>query len=276
MKEFAGKVAVITGAASGIGRALAEHCAQEGMKVVLADVETDALLKAEAELSALGTTVLSVLTDVSQAKSVANLANRAFEKFGAVHLLFNNAGVGGGGSIWDTTLEDWDWVLGVNLWGVIHGVREFVPKMLAQGAEGYIINTASVAGLLSAPGLGAYNVSKHGVVTLSETLWHELNQMGANVKVSVLCPGFVKTRILESHRNRPAGTPPVYADSAVRGAILKGMETAISPAQVAKTVFEALREERFYILTHLHYNATIRQRMEAILHENPPSNLHEQ
>src|SRR2546423_9022177 len=173
MKDFQGKVAVVTGAASGIGRGLAEKCVREGMKVVLADVEEKVLNQASAELKALSGDVLAVRTDVSKAGDVEALAQQAFDTYGAVHLLFNNAGVGGGSTLWESTLADWEWVLGVNLWGVIHGIRTFVPRMLEQHTEGHIINTASVAGLISSPG-GIYNVTKHGVIALSETLYHEL------------------------------------------------------------------------------------------------------
>src|SRR5262249_18260593 len=196
MKEFKDKVAVITGAASGIGRAMADRCVQEGMKAVLADVELDRLTKTEASMKASGATVLAVRTDVSQARDVEALAQKTLEVFGAVHLLCNNAGVGTEAAIWESTLAEWEWVLGVNLWGVIHGVRVFVPLMLAQDTECHIVNTASMAGLISGPGLGAYKVAKHAVVTLSETLYHELAEHGANVKVSVLCPGIVNTRIM--------------------------------------------------------------------------------
>src|SRR5947209_9479118 len=168
MKDFQGKVAVVTGAASGIGRALAEKSAQEGMKVVLADVEESALRQAEEELKTSGAEVVAVRTDVSQAQEVEALAQQAFATFGAVHLLFNNAGVGAGTTVWESSLADWQWLLGVNLWGVIHGVHFFVPRMLAQDSEGHIVNTASSAGLVASSGLGMYTVSKHGVVTLSE------------------------------------------------------------------------------------------------------------
>ena len=196
MQAFNDKVAVITGAASGIGRAIAERCVQEGMKVVLADVEVEALTQTEADMKTAGATVLAVLTDVAQAADVEALAHKTLDAFGAVHLLCNNAGVGAGTSIWESPIADWEWVMGVNLWGVIHGVRVFVPIMLAQDTACHIVNTASMAGLVSGSGLGVYRVTKHGVVTLSETLYHELVQRGAKVKVSVLCPGYVNTRIM--------------------------------------------------------------------------------
>src|SRR5947208_5347633 len=202
MKNFQGKVAVVTGADSGIGRALAGKSAQEGMKVVLADVEESALWQAEAELQASGAQVLAVRTDVSQADEVEALAKITFETYGAVHLLFNNAGVGAGTTVWESSLADWKWVLGVNLWGVIHGIRFFVPRMLAQESEGHIVNTASSAGLVASSGLGMYKVSKHGVVTLSETLALELAAREAKLKASVLCPEWVKTRLTHADRNR--------------------------------------------------------------------------
>ncbi len=205
MREFKDKVAVITGAASGLGRAMALRCAQEGMKVVLADVEVDPLAKTEASMKASGATVLAVHTDVSRAGDVEALAQQALQTFGAVHLLCNNAGVGtGAAAIWESTIADWEWVIGVNLWGVIHGVRVFVPIMLAEDTECHIVNTASMAGLVSGPGLGAYKVTKHAVVTLSETLYHELAGRRAKVNVSVLCPGFVNTRIMESAPTAPS------------------------------------------------------------------------
>jgi NAD(P)-dependent dehydrogenase (short-subunit alcohol dehydrogenase family) len=207
MKEFKDKVAVITGAASGIGRALAERCAHEGMKVVLADVDVDALTATEAALNATGAPVLAVVTDVSKAQDVDALAQRTLSAFGGVHLLCNNACVWAGISAWDTSLSDWEWVLGVNLWGVIHGVHAFVPVMLAQGTAGHIVNTASMAGLLTGRGPAVYRVSKHAVVALSEMLYHQLAQRGAHVKVSVLCPGGVDTQILDAARHRPAHLP---------------------------------------------------------------------
>lgn len=278
MKEFKDKVAVITGAASGIGRAIADRCAREGMKVVLADVEESALASAAAEMSAAGATVLSVVTDVSKAGEVEALARKTLDEFGAVHMLCNNAGVGGGTTIWQSTLRDWEWVLGVNLWGVIHGVRFFVPIMLEQDTDGHVVNTASIAGLISGSALGIYKVTKHGVVSLSETLSCELAEMGSKVKVSVLCPGFVNTRIMDSDRNRPAElqnppeeevwTPEMEAQSeGMRRAVLRG----IPATHVADAVFDAIREERFYIHTHPELKAWVQMRMEAILQERNPT-----
>ena len=275
MKDFKDKVAVITGAASGIGRALADRCVQEGMKAVLADVEAEPLATAEASLKASGATVLAVQTDVSQVRDVEALAQKTMEAFGAVHVLCNNAGVGTEAAVWESTLAEWEWVVGVNLWGVVHGVRVFVPLMLAQDAECHIVNTASMAGLIAGPGLGAYKVTKHGVVTLSETLHHELAERGAKVKVSVLCPGIVNTRIMESARNRPGDLPPTGPRgpaSEERWEALRRLVPAGMPAaQVADAVFEALRKDRFYILTHPEGKEAVRTRMEDILQERNPT-----
>ena len=275
MKDFKDKVAVITGAASGIGRALADRCVQEGMKAVLADVEAEPLATAEASLKASGATVLAVQTYVSQVRDVEALAQKTMEAFGAVHVLCNNAGVGTEAAVWESTLAEWEWIVGVNLWGVVHGVRVFVPLMLAQDAECHIVNTASMAGLIAGPGLGAYKVTKHGVVTLSETLHHELAERGAKVKVSVLCPGIVNTRIMESARNRPGDLPPTGPRgpaSEERWEALRRLVPAGMPAaQVADAVFEALRKDRFYILTHPEGKEAVRTRMEDILQERNPT-----
>ncbi len=278
MKAFQGKVAVVTGAASGIGRALAERCAKEGMKVVLADIEEQALMQANRELAAQGAETLAVPTDVSQAGDVETLARKAFETYSAVHLLFNNAGVGGGKTAWESTLADWEWVLGVNLWGVIHGIHFFVPRMLEQQSEGHIVNTASMAGLTYGPGQSIYKVSKHGVVSLSETLYYELALRGASLKVSVLCPGFVNTNVLDSQRNRPARlqdapdtTKPSPQAEAVRQRMQQAVREGMPPQQVADIVFGAIREERFYILTHPAWKSAIQIRMEDILQERNPT-----
>jgi NAD(P)-dependent dehydrogenase (short-subunit alcohol dehydrogenase family) len=275
MKGFKSRVAVITGAASGIGRALAERCAREGMKVVLADVELGALAEAEANLQAAGGTALAVRTDVSQAKDVEALAQKTLEAFGAVHLLCNNAGVATSGTVvWESRLTDWEWVIGVNLWGVIHGVRTFVPIMLAQDTECHIVNTASMSGLISFPRGSVYAVTKHGVVTLSETLHHELAERGGKVKVSVLCPGLVKTRIVDCARNRPERLATTAAMGPVEAAgwetLRQQVQTGMPPAQVADAVFQAIREERFYILTHPEGKDWIRTRLEDILQERNP------
>ena len=287
MKEFRGKVAVITGAASGIGRGLAERCAEEGMKVVLADVEEEALSLTDADLKAGGASTLAVVTDVSKADDVEALAQKTLDAFGAVHLLCNNAGVGAGFSIWESTLADWQWVIGVNLWGVIHGVHTFVPIMLKQGTECHVVNTASMAGLASGPSQGIYKVTKHGVVSLSETLFHELAMVGANVGVSVLCPGFVNTNVSDCERNRPSelqNDPAVQMErervmaipevQAVVQALQRSILEGMSPRQVADIVFDAVREKKFYILANAEpFRPTIQSRLEDIVQERNPTRV---
>jgi NAD(P)-dependent dehydrogenase (short-subunit alcohol dehydrogenase family) len=275
MKEFKGKVAVVTGAASGIGRAIAERLAGEGMKVVLADVEQGALGKAEAEMKAGGASVMAVQTDVSKGKDVEALARKTMDAFGAVHVLCNNAGVAVGGLSWERTEADWEWGLGVNLWGVINGIRVFVPIMLAQGTEGHVVNTASMAGLISLPVMSVYSVAKYGIVALSEAMHHELALSGAKLKVSVLCPGWVNTQLMDSERNRPTELmndqepgPTVEAfKETVRGLLVAGL----TPEAVADRVLNAIRDEKFYILTHPDMKEAIRTRMETILEERNPT-----
>jgi len=280
MKAFRDKVAVVTGAASGIGRAIAERCAREGMRVVLADVEEPALRQAKEELRAAGADVLAVVTDVSHAGDVEALARKTMDAYGAVHLLCNNAGVGAGGAAWETTLNDWKWVLGVNLWGVIHGLRTFLPIMLDQDAEAYIVNTASIAGLISYAPDAPYHVTKHAVVALSEKLYYDLAYREAKVHVSVLCPGLVNTRILDFARNRPADlrdhlpeTPPTPEVQAYLDAFRRALEAGMPPAEVADRVFEAIEEERFYILTHPEFMPLIEARMAAIVQGHNPIDL---
>ena len=266
------KVAVITGAASGIGRGLAERFAAESMKVVLADVEETALAELEADLKSKGADVLTVKTDVSNAAEVENLAVQTLDTFGAVHILCNNAGVVCSRPIWEHTVADWEWVLGVNLWGVIHGIRTFVPRMLAQGDACHIVNTASILGLIGGGGTGIYKVSKHGVVVLSEALADELAQKGANIQVHVLCPGWVRTGILDSDRNRPdtlqnreTQTPSRLQTIGGSGNARAEMEAGMSPAEVAEHVYNAIQNGTFYIHTHPEHKAAIRERMDRIL-----------
>jgi len=277
MRELTGRVAVVTGAASGIGRCLAERCAAEGMRVVLADVEPEALEAAAARLRARGAEVLAVRTDVSRSEEVEALAAAALEAFGAVHLLCNNAGVGVGTSVWETSLEDWRWVLGVNLWGAIHGVRAFVPLMLRQAADCHIVNTASIQGLLTHhPLSSSYQVSKHAVVALSEQLHHELAQIKARIGVSVLCPGWVRTQIGVSGRNRPPAAlaaptgdfSPAY-EAALERCIV-ALQNGDAPEAVADGVIEAVREGRFYILPHRQWLDAVRARLEGILDGRAP------
>jgi NAD(P)-dependent dehydrogenase (short-subunit alcohol dehydrogenase family) len=275
MQDFRDKVAVVTGGASGIGRAMVDRFAQAGMRIVIADVEPAALASAERELRDRGATVLGVKTDVANPADVEALAAKAVEAFGGVHVLCNNAGVSVGGPMWEHTLDDWQWVFGVNLWGVIYGIRTFVPIMLKQNQPAHVVSTASLAGLTSNAFLGVYNATKHAVVTLSETLAQELAMVGAPIKVSVLCPGFVSTKIADSGRNRPgtladgsAKIQPAEFEQVIRAAIAGGLD----PAVVGNLVFEAIRDEKFYILPHPELTKMrVRDRMEGILENRQPT-----
>jgi NAD(P)-dependent dehydrogenase (short-subunit alcohol dehydrogenase family) len=281
MKEFKDKVAVITGAASGIGYGLAERAAKEGMKVVLADVEESALVKAEKDIRALGADTLAVKTDVSKADDVKALADKTMEAFGAVQLLCNNAGVSAGSTAWASTLSDWKWVLGVNLWGVIHGIHYFLPIMIKQDCECHIVSTSSMAGLITHTGNGPYAVSKHGVVALSETLYHELRQGRYNIGVSVVCPGWIKTNIMEAERNRPGElqnkpgegidiTDPEIQD--VFRSAAQSVENGMSPQQLAEIVFGAIRDNIFYIFPNgEEFLPMIQTRSNNILLQRNPS-----
>jgi NAD(P)-dependent dehydrogenase (short-subunit alcohol dehydrogenase family) len=281
MKDFKGKVAVITGAASGIGYALAERCAKEGMKVVLAGINEDTLKKAEKEIRKTEATTLVVKTDVSKAGDVENLAKKTIEKFGAVNLLFNNAGFGIFSSVWESSLADWEWILGVDLWGVIYGIHFFVPIMIERGKECHIINTAGGAGLISPP-FNPYAVAKHGVVILSEMLYRELELKGHNIGVSVLCPGFTQTKAMEAERNRPEKLRNIKGkgstettDPNVQAFVKTAkqlLENGMPPQQLADIVFKALREKKFYIFPDSAFDKSrIRARMEDILQERNPT-----
>jgi NAD(P)-dependent dehydrogenase (short-subunit alcohol dehydrogenase family) len=285
MREFAGKVAVVTGAASGIGLGLATRFAQEGMKVVMADVEEPVLDAAVTRLRQQEYDVLGVATDVSSGASVEALRDKALAAYGKVHVLCNNAGVGGRGAateIWGATEKDWQWALGVNLWGVIHGVRTFLPVMLAQDEDGHVINTASVAGIV--PGTRVYSVTKHGVVALTEALFYDLRDAGSRLHCSVLCPGVINTNIMYSNRNRPEAlsddpaTRDLTPDGKARADRIKHLaETqGMEPSQLADIVFNAIRDEQFWILTHDDYDGNVRARMEGILNRTNPVEVENQ
>jgi len=250
VQDLHGKVAVVTGGASGIGYALARRFAAQGARVVIGDVEVAALDRAVSELRDAGAEVEGIVTDVTDPAQMDALAAAAVDRFSGVHVFCNNAGVGGGGLSWEVPLSTWEWVIGVNLWGVIHGVRAFVP-LLMQQTEAHIVNTASVAGLVAAPFMGPYNASKHAVVAISETLHHELALSAPHVKVSVLCPGWVNTNIAESARNRPEHLQDGAAPDPEAAALLRGfLQQGMPPEEVAAKVLDAMREERFWILTH--------------------------
>jgi NAD(P)-dependent dehydrogenase (short-subunit alcohol dehydrogenase family) len=282
MNTFTGRTAVITGAASGFGLEASRLAAHLGMKVVMADVQADALDNAAADVRALGAEVLPFRLDVSRAAEVEALAAATRERFGTPHFVFNNAGVACGGLIWEHSAEDWEWVMGVNLMGVAHGVRVFTPLMLAAAAadasyEGHIVNTASMAGLLNPPNMGAYNVSKHAVVSLSETLYQDLALVTDQVSASVLCPFFVPTGIAQSQRNRPgelsaAGARPTQSQRIAQAMSSKAVESGkVSAAQVAGCVFDALRARRFYIYSHPKALASVQTRLEDIMLARNPS-----
>jgi NAD(P)-dependent dehydrogenase (short-subunit alcohol dehydrogenase family) len=277
MQDFKDKVAVITGGASGLGLAMARRFAREGVKLVLGDVEEEPLRRLEQEFRRAGVPVLAIRTDVSRAHDVERLAEKTLATFGAVHIVCNNAGVGPGGVVWENTIADWEWVLGVNMWGVIHGMRVFVPIMLRQNTPCHVVNTASVAGLLSVPGMGIYCVSKHAVVTLTECLYHDLNARGAKIGVSLLCPAYVPTGIADSERNRPAmlhnAPRPRSAEDLEREQMMRhAVESGrISAEDVAQMVFDAIVQQRFYILTHPRIKAAIETRLRDILEDRNPT-----
>ena len=281
MKSFQGKTAVLTGAASGFGLEVARLAARAGMNVVMADVQQDALDRAAEEIRGLGAQVLPFRLDVSKAAEVEALGAATVERFGVPHLVFNNAGVGFGGLIWEHSLKDWEWVVGVNLMGVAHGVRVFTPLMIEAarqdpGYEGHIVNTASMAGLLNAPNMGVYNVTKHAVVSMSETLYQDLHLVTEQVDCSVLCPYFVPTGIHESHRNRPQDarsdskpTPSqLIAQANSAKAVTSGKVTA---AEVAQKVMDAVRDRQFYIYSHPQALAIVQKRLEDVVQGRNPS-----
>ncbi len=282
MEQLDGKVGVITGAASGIGRAMAVAFAAEGMHLALADIEADPLEETAELVRAEGVNALSVPTDVSDPEAVERLGQRVVDEFGGLHLACNNAGVSSGGLSWEIDLEIWQWVLGVNLFGVIHGLRSFTPRIVDSGG-GHIVNTASMAGLTSPPGMSPYNVSKHAVVTLSEALSAELSMTHPEIGVSVLCPGWVRTRIHEADRNRPSDPAESMEDAtavdaeeqaaleAMRDMVAALIDGGLDPSEVAAQVVDAVRERRPWVLTHPDWMEMVRGRTERILAGEPPA-----
>lgn len=287
ISNFKHKTAVLTGAGSGFGLECARIAAKLGMNVVLVDVQQDALDKATAEISAetakFGGQVMSFRLDISKATEVEEMGQAVLKKFGAPHFVFNNAGVGAGGLIWETTLADWEWVLGVNIMGVAHGVRVFTPMMLEAakkdaGYQGHIVNTASMAGLLNAPNMGVYNVSKHAVVSLTETLYQDLQLVTDQISASVLCPFFVSTGISQSHRNKPADASSASGKPTKSQLIGQAMSDKavgsgkISAADVAQKVFDAISTNQFYIYSHPKALASVQTRLEDVVQIRNPTN----
>jgi NAD(P)-dependent dehydrogenase (short-subunit alcohol dehydrogenase family) len=280
IQDFKGKTAVLTGAGSGFGLECARIGAKRGMNLVLVDVQQDALDKATAEIEATGVRVLSRKVDVSDQAQMEALATDVQKTFGAPHFVFNNAGVGSAGLIWENSVQDWEWVLGVNLWGVIHGVRLFTPLMLAAAKQdpnwrGHIVNTASMAGLLTPPNMGIYNVSKHAVVSLTETLYQDLKLVSDQLSASVLCPYFVPTGISQSHRNRPqamADEKPTQSQLIGQAMSDKAVSSGkVTAAEVAQLVFDAITADRFYIFSHPRALGNVRSRMEGIVNQTNPA-----
>lgn len=274
MEDLNGKVAVITGGASGIGRSLAHAFAAQGMKVVLADVDEVRMRAVEAELAERGTEVLPVMCDTSLEPSVQALAQATLDRFGAAHVLCNNAGVAGTGDPWSGPISAWDWVVGINLYGVVHGIRAFLPIMQDQG-EGHIVNTASMAGLVALPGAAAYNATKTAVVAISEGLFLELKGLGSPVGVSVLCPGFVKTNLLagQQWQDRLGPEPPVTTSpigQMIETMLTQGVENGVDPDSIAAQVLDAIGTGRFWILTHPEMReAPVARMQRAAAQENP-------
>jgi NAD(P)-dependent dehydrogenase (short-subunit alcohol dehydrogenase family) len=278
MDDLKDKVAVITGAGGGFGREFARLGARHGMRLALTDVQGDALAAIVDELRQSGVAVVDEVIDVADGRQIERLADRVYAEFGNVHLLMNNAGVGCGGYLWENTERDWQWVMGVNTMGVVHGVRHFVPRMLAaegQGEPGHVVNTASMAGWLAPPLMGVYNVSKHAVVALTETLYHDLRLAQSSIGVSLLCPAFVPTGIAQSHRNRPAELSE-DSDSPSKRQAQAGLAKAvaggrISAAEVAAMTFDAVKANRFYIFTHPQILPGVEARFAAALAGEAPA-----
>lgn len=277
MDDFSDKVGVITGAASGIGRSLAEYGAGAGMKLVLADVEAEPLFSLASEMKAGGIDVTAVVTDVSKVEDVRDLVRKTTDAYGRADLLFNNAGVAGGGALWEGTLNDCRWIINVNLWGTIFCIREFVPLMIGQKTPCHIVNMASMAGVITYHPSSLYHLTKHGVVALSEQLHHDFTIRGLPINVSVACPGFVNTRLIDAERNRPAdlmndpaGAPGMPEDDEMAAAFRKLLADGMPPATVADIVFRAIRGEQFYIFTHPEVIALIQSRMTDMLEGRNP------
>ena len=283
MQEFKGKVAVVTGAASGMGRGFAERFASEGMKVVLADVEKPALNTAVEELQRQGFDVIGQLTDVSQLAQVEALRDRTLKQYGKVHILCNNAGVvsHGATAIWDATMHDWEWVLGVNLWGVIHGVSTFLPIMIEQDEAGHVVNNSSVLGIMTGAGeIGPYSVSKFGVTRITEALYYDLACINSKLKCTLLCPGEIATKLDLSDRNRPSALKDRHGaerqaeiEAKNKAVFLRHQSGGMAPSEVADHVFNAIKAEQFYLITEpnpaslVRIKENVRVRMESILAE---------
>lgn len=278
MQELADRVAVVTGGASGIGLGLAKAFAAERMKLVLADVEAEPLERAVKELSEAGASAIGAICDVSKPDAVEALRDRTLSEYGAVHVLCNNAGVGGSGgeALWESPQDEWDWVMGVNVMGVVYGVRSFVPAMIEQGDEGHVVNTASMAGLVH--GAGIYGITKHAVVALSESLFSQLQMRQHPIGVSVLCPGWVRTRIMESERNRPEAPRPDPGERAAEFEMMRKVmegfvQSGLDPVEVGELVARSMRERRFYVLTHPHWANMVENRMRTIVDGRDPVNV---
>jgi NAD(P)-dependent dehydrogenase (short-subunit alcohol dehydrogenase family) len=275
MQEFRGKIAVVTGAGSGIGRALALGFAHEGMHVALADLDEGSLAATAALVTeaAPGVETMTQGCDVSQASAVVDLADAVYDRWGQVDVVCNNAGVFVGGLIWDRPVEDFEFVLGANLWGILHGIRAFVPRMMAQGTEGHIVNTASVAGLLGAPFEAPYAISKFAAFAATESLAHDLVAVGSKLKASVLCPGMIHTNILDSELHRPARLSTEVTDDqkVIAGFLAEAVDRGMDPADVAATVIAALRAEQFLILTHDAYPQLLADRVDDLVDRRLPA-----
>ena len=277
MQDFQGKTAVITGGASGIGFAMAELFAEQGMNIVIADIEPSALDAAVLKLREKGAECLGVVTDVSRAQDVQQLAEQAADTFGGIHIACNNAGVFAGGLLWEESVADYQWMMDVNIWGVIHGIRTFVPMMIEQDSDCHIVNTASMAALTAMPYSGIYHMTKHAVLGMSESLYHELSLHSPRVKVSVLCPEMIKTGIAESERNRPdkysrdGDIVESDARKLVMDSINQGVAAGIGPETMARRVLEAIREERFYILSDEAWRASANTRLDDIREARNPT-----